>query len=1027
MHPLVRGLAAWLTALGMGLALADAGTGPLEVQFRSVTVPQNSVPAIAQDRAGFMWIATSKGVMRYDGYRLRPIELADGTAAQRSLGWVRAMAPGADGRMWIGTEFKGLVAYEPGEDRVESHADGGPQAPIRALAEGRDGAVWVGTMGRGLQRYDPRAKRFEPQALDWRGQAETRVLALRVGGDGTVWVGHWRGLARRVEGVWQDLPLPGLADGMPVLALAEDRGGRLWLGTQDGRLGVVEQGQVRWVQALGQPIQALAEGTDGRLWVGSKGGVFWVNPASGRIDARLRQDPRRVMGLAGNDISGLLRDRSGAMWVSGYGLGVQRHLHHPALAVRGPDADPAGPLAEADVRAVLALKSGEVLAAAQAGQVVRLDGRPGRELATLGTWPRERRNVVEMMAEARDGSLWLAAAGRLEHRAPDGRLLRDWPLDGGRAQQLLPRAVGSVWLGMQEGLYRLGSATAAALERVHPLGEPRLHGGVYPVREAPDGRLWVGGQQGLFREREAGGGGLEPLPQAPGEALSSPIVMALLWGRDGRLWVDTPASGLHRLRGWDAAGRARFERISERLGVDGVFGGNLHEDSQGRIWSQLYVYDPAADRIDSFGGAEGANFGSFWFFASAELPGGALLFGGSRGLLRVLPEAWRAQATSPPLVIAGLRVNGQPQDPPRPPSLGLKLPPGKRTLSVEFAALDYADPARLRYEYRLLGLDSEWTRVDASARNPSFGPLRPGHYSLQVRATSHQTLWGTEQLQLPIELAPAWWETTPAHAGGVLLALAGIWGWTRWRTRQLRQHEAELQTLVDERTAELRELSLTDTLTGLRNRRYLDMRLDDDLRLCLRRFETPAGDGPGHGVGAKADLLLMLLDLDHFKRINDVHGHAAGDAVLVQLAQRLRQVFRETDSLVRWGGEEVLALARETERRDAPELAARVCAAVRDKPFDIGHGETVQVTVSIGFCAFPLDPSHPRLWDWRACLALADSALYAAKGRGRDGYVGAVRADGLSPREAPYSLTGWMTEPRLEVARGMAKDVVDAG
>ncbi|MGM9482250.1 ligand-binding sensor domain-containing diguanylate cyclase [Roseateles sp. NT4] len=1020
MHPLIRGLLG-LLLLGAGqVARADSGVGPMEVQFRSVTVPQNSVPAIAQDRAGFMWIATNKGVTRYDGYRLRAIEQVGDTMAKRSLGWVRAMAPAADGRMWIGTEFQGLVAYDPEQDRVEAHGSAqggpGPQPPIRALAEGRDGSIWVGTLGQGLYRYDPKNKRFEAHELRWRGQAEKRVLALQVGANGVVWAGHWRGLARFVNGAWENLDLPGLEAGMPVQALAEDRAGRVWLGTQDGHLGVVEQGQVRWVQTLDMPIHALAEGPDGRLWVGCKVGLLWINPASGAIEARLRQDSRRVMGLAGNDISGLLRDRSGAMWVSGYGVGVQRHLSHPALAVRGPDTDLNSPLAEADVRAVLALKNGEVLAPTQAGHIARLDGRPGRDLATLGEWPRERRSVVEIMAEAADGSLWMAAAGRLEHRAANGRLLRDWPLDGARAQQLLLRPDGSIWLGMQEGLYRLANESAAALERLHPLSGP-LHGGIYVLSLAPDGRLWVGGQQGLFREKAPGENGLEIVPQAPEEALASPIVMGMLWGRDGRLWVDTPVSGLHRLKGWDGEGRARFERISERHGMEGVFGGNLHEDEQGRIWSQLYVYDPAADRLDSFGSAEGANFGSFWFFASTELPGGGLLFGGSRGLLRVLPDAYRAQRTSPPLVISGLRVNGQPWDLPR-PAQGLTLPPGKRSLSIEFAALDYADPTRLRYEFRMEGLDSDWTRVDASGRNPSFGPLKPGQYTLQVRATAHHALWGTEQLRLPITLEPAWWETDAARIAGVLAALLAIWAWMRWRTRSLRRREVELKALVDERTAELRELSLTDALTGLRNRRYLELRLDDDLRLCLRRFETPDTEGPG----PDADLLLMLLDLDHFKRVNDIHGHAAGDAVLVQLAERLRSVFRETDSLVRWGGEEILALARETERRDAAELAARVCAAVREKPFEIAPGETVHVTVSIGFCAFPLDPRHPRLWDWRACLALADSALYAAKAQGRDGYVGAIRANGLSPREAPDSLPAWRAEKRLVIARSNAVD-----
>jgi diguanylate cyclase (GGDEF)-like protein len=1015
MHPLVRGLLGPLLLLA-GLAAAWADASPLEVQFRSVTVPMNSVPAVSQDRAGFLWVATARGLTRYDGYRLRPIELARETTTQRNLGWVRALAPGADGRMWIGTEFLGLVAYDPEQDRVESFGSpagsAGPHSPIRALATDAEGAVWVGSVGQGLYRYLPAARRFEPQELMVDGKPEARVLALKVGADGTVWAGHWQGLARlKPGGRWEAVELPD--GGVPVQTLAEGRSGRLWLGTQDGRLGVVEQGRVRWLQSLQTPVQALAEAPDGRLWVGTKTGLLWVNPGSGAVEARLTHDPRRTTGLAGNDISGLLRDRSGAMWVSGYGLGLQRHLFHPALAVRGPDADPDSPLADADVRAVLTLHQGEmqgeVLAATQHGQLVRLDGR--HELQTLGVFPRERRSVVEIMAEAADGSLWMAAAGRLEHRAANGRLLRDWPLDGGRAQRLLVRAGGDVWLGTQEGLYRLAGPEAAALERVSLADGKPLHAAIHALVEASGGReLWLGGQQGLFRVR-AGQSRPEAVPQAPGEGLASPVVVALLPGRDGSIWVDTSVSGLHRLRGWDSQGRARFERVSDRMGLEGSFGGNLHEDGQGRIWSQINVYDPRSERVDSFGSAEGASFGSYWFFASTELPGGGLLFGGSRGLLRVLPEAFATAPTSPPLVISGLRVNGQPYSP-QALRQGLTLPPGTRSLGVEFAALDFADPARLRYQYRLQGLDNDWTRVDATARNPSFGPLKPGRYTLQVRATSHQTLWGADMLQLPIELLPAWWETVWARIAGGLLALAAIWGWMRWRTRLLRRREAALQALVDERTAELRELSLTDALTGLRNRRYLELRLDDDLRLCLRRFETPESEGPG----PDADLVLMLLDLDHFKRINDQHGHAAGDAVLVQLAERLRGVFRETDSLVRWGGEEVLVLVRETERRDAPELAARVCAAVRDKPFDIGLGQAVHVSVSIGFSAFPLDPRHPRLWDWRACLGLADSALYAAKAQGRDGYVGAIRADGLSPRDAPDGLAAWGLQTRLVVA-----------
>ncbi|PZP38548.1 MAG: hypothetical protein DI585_07100 [Pseudomonas fluorescens] len=101
----------------------------------------------------------------------------------------------------------------------------------------------------------------------------------------------------------------------------------------------------------------------------------------------------------------------------------------------------------------------------------------------------------------------------------------------------------------------------------------------------------------------------------------------------------------------------------------------------------------------------------------------------------------------------------------------------------------------------------------------------------------------------------------------------------------------------------------------------------------------------------------------------------------------------------------------------AAELARRVCAAVHERPFEIAPGQSVGMTVSLGFVAFPLDPHQPRLWDWRACLSLADSALYAAKAQGRNGYVGAVQARGLTPREAPADLAAWCGEARLSVCR----------
>jgi hypothetical protein len=279
---------------------------------------------------------------------------------------------------------------------------------------------------------------------------------------------------------------------------------------------------------------------------------------------------------------------------------------------------------------------------------------------------------------------------------------------------------------MQDGLYRLTSPQAARVERVRRAdGEP-LRGGVHALRLEAGGRLWVGALAGLFRWD---GERLAEVQGAPGEALGFPAVLGLLLTRDGSLYVDTAVSGLHRLLGYDAEGRARFERISERMGAPGrPFGVNLHEDANGRVWSQQSVYDPAAKRLDELSGAEGPPMGTPRFFADAALPDGRLLFSGSRGLLVVEPLAFMPSRYAPPVVVSSLRRNGQPFQPEHDLKQGLKLPAGTRSFAVEFAALDYIDPAKLRYMLRLDGVDAEWTFTDASARFASYGGLQPGRY-----------------------------------------------------------------------------------------------------------------------------------------------------------------------------------------------------------------------------------------------------------------------------------------------------------
>jgi two-component system, cell cycle response regulator len=167
------------------------------------------------------------------------------------------------------------------------------------------------------------------------------------------------------------------------------------------------------------------------------------------------------------------------------------------------------------------------------------------------------------------------------------------------------------------------------------------------------------------------------------------------------------------------------------------------------------------------------------------------------------------------------------------------------------------------------------------------------------------------------------------------------------------------------------ELAVTDPLTKLHNRRYLDNHLS-----ALFEESTLRG----------LPVSVLLLDIDHFKSINDTYGHDAGDEVLREFANRVRALTRGIDIVARFGGEEVVVLMPDTPLEGAHTVAERIRERIGATPFSIHRGtRTVEITVSIGVAARRAEDGEAD-----ALLKRADLALYKAKGDGRDRVVAAA-------------------------------------
>lgn len=206
--------------------------------------------------------------------------------------------------------------------------------------------------------------------------------------------------------------------------------------------------------------------------------------------------------------------------------------------------------------------------------------------------------------------------------------------------------------------------------------------------------------------------------------------------------------------------------------------------------------------------------------------------------------------------------------------------------------------------------------------------------------------------------------------------------------------QAQLEGLVAERTRQLdeanrqlEEVSQTDVLTGLRNRRYASRQLPLDVAFYARA--TPSPHAPPHA------LLFALVDIDHFKRINDQLGHPAGDKVLQQFATALEGLVRSGDYVIRWGGEEFLLVLRPMSCESLAIIGQRICSQIASHRFQVAGHPPLPITCSIGFAEQPLTGTGAAL-PWEQLVELADAALYWVKRNGRHNWAVLHPAPGLA-------------------------------
>jgi diguanylate cyclase (GGDEF)-like protein len=1019
-----------------------------EIAFQHLTqddgLPNEIATAVAEDGEGFLWIGTLGGLARWDGYRFRVYKADPHAPGALPDNFIQTLHGDANGTLWVGTSSAGIVRYDAATDRFVSYPVGDrglSHVSVRSIVDDGGGGLWVATDG-GLDHLDPASGSIvhaTAGGAGWAGLAGVRAHVVLRDALGALWVGSSAGLFRREPNGEQftSVRLPTGQGAQPEpLTLAEDSAGRLWVGTLQHGAFVLEdhgRGAAKVIHETTPPdgvdmlrdrqIVTLAEVQPGEMWIGMVGqGIVSVDLARGQSH-RIRNVPTWSMSLPDNALRDLHRDRSGLVWVA-TNRGVSRHdPRQSAILTRfgvAPTDTSLATRASTEVSWILAMPQGRLWLGTHKSGVEILDGTGARVGALRPDAARPEtalpQDIVLGMERAPDGGVFIGTKRGLYLASADGSRVSRVTLPGrdpAASTWALLADGDTLWVGGQtDGLWKFDlrhrTATPVLRGATPGLSDQRI----VVLAKGANGSLWVGTRYGLNQVDPATGEVKRylPDPSSP-RGLSAGFITALLPDAQGRLWIGTYGGGIDVLPLHDQAARVKHLGTAQGLPDGNV--NALLEDLQGRLWAStdngLAIIQPDSLAVRALRRAEGVVLPTYWTGSAARTAEGELLFGGAGGMTIVRPEQLQSWSYHPAVVVTDLKVGGRSVPAARftvadgataaSMSNTLIVPPEANSLAVEFSAIDYSAPERNRYAYKLEGFDADWVDTDPSRRLAAYTNLPPGSYRLMLRGSNRDGTWSERVVGLPIRVRPDWHQTLWFRLGVALALFMLLVVVVQLRTRLLRARHVELERKVRERTAELEALhkalkdkslvlertSITDPLTGLHNRRFLTDHIEQDIAASLRRSQESRAGG---GVPIDTDSVFFLLDVDHFKRVNDVYGHAVGDAVLVQVSRRLRSVMRESDYLVRWGGEEFLAVARDTDRARAEELAERMRTVIAETPFLVEGGRLLPVTCSIGFACLPYLPWRPHALGWQDVVRLADLALYASKRAGRDAWVG---------------------------------------
>lgn len=792
----------------------------------------NTIYSIAQDERGFLWFGTQYGLNRFDGYQFKVFRHQPGNANSLSNNWIRHINFDSSGLLWVATEG-GLNRFDPISE-TWTRFDPDPDDPhslsshaVAFTAEAPDGRIWIASYYSGVDIYDPKSKRFSNIGGDDDGPLSANLVrALWPAPDGSVWIAtaggldHYQGPDTLVR-YHEDAEPERRITHNEVRAVLGDEQGRVWVGTTSGINLIDSSGKVlrRFDDGPeGVWVNHIYRDPNGKIWFTTRANGLWVYQPQMERFQKYRFDPYNPSGIPSNDTLCVFGDLSGNNWVGTYLAGVAKFERVPRgfQLFRGHPQEGLG-LSDSRVRSLYIDAQGIYWIGTQT-VLTLYDPQNKRfysfEKEVSGS-PLSDPQVLSVV-EDKDGRIWMGTYyGGVNIWDESEKKLQVKRYGEGVKGSLNHDAVSTVfrdsrdriWVATRLGL-NLYDPDTDRFTAFQPHPEFRRDLGPNEIRhieEDGSGRFWLATfSSGVYRfdPQTRQFESFSHNPERSDSLVHNMVNLCYTDSRD-RVWVGT-------LGGLDLflPEGGGFRHYGENAGFPDLNILGIEEGADKELWiasySGLFRFEPDTETLRIYSKSDGLQSNQFERGASFKARDGALLFGGIGGFNLFYPRKIRGNEYLPPVVLTQFRLFDEEQNIAALMNSGkpLQLRYDQNFFSFQFAALDFTQPKKNRYAYKLEGLDGQWIQAE-DRRFVSYSDVQPGNYRFLVKGSNSDGLWNETGLALDVVIVPPIWQRSWFQGLGIILFFMLIGLGHQLRTRAVHGQNRRLERLVRARTADL--------------------------------------------------------------------------------------------------------------------------------------------------------------------------------------------------------------------------------